>query len=512
MKLFSALFKKSVDPPNCDVLTDKSPVMTYPSTQVGSVALWHHQKAMLQRCSDIEKYNMTMKLLPSNIDRFNQKNRPEPVDVGIGIMNDPPGCGKTYVMLGLMALDASPTTNIVIVPPNLHHQWVEATNKFLPDFKYKVITEYSQTVQLYNEDIAKKYFKDLRLIITTTMFSDAVASGLITAKMDVDRVIIDEIDTATSGFHNVPKCKRVWFMSASFDPKTNRKIGPFDMTHMALDEIGRLICRCDAAFMQKYQEKLEEPETVLIEVKDGAIALFKNLVHEHVVGLLNALNLQTAKNKVLRNRDTVVRSGLQLAQELLAQYDESVKQLTESLGTESDDESESDYKTESLKQEREENKKNYNILKQRIEDYKLDEDNFNTTKLDEISKICSEMTTETSSKWIFFSDDDFIFEKVEPLFKEKDLKYVSLAEGSVQKNEVAINLYKRDPMVRAVFINSMKDGCGLNLENTTHVLFLHRTNPAMVEQVIGRAQRPGRKNRLKIVCLYHTNEMPVLSS
>jgi hypothetical protein len=30
----------------------------------------------------------------------------------------------------------------------------------------------------------------------------------------------------------------------------------------------------------------------------------------------------------------------------------------------------------------------------------------------------------------------------------------------------------------------------------------------MVEQVIGRAQRPGRTSVLNIVCLYYANEVP----
>jgi hypothetical protein len=47
----------------------------------------------------------------------------------------------------------------------------------------------------------------------------------------------------------------------------------------------------------------------------------------------------------------------------------------------------------------------------------------------------------------------------------------------------------------------------MNLENTTDVVFLHKTNLSMKHQVIGRAQRPGRTSQLKVWELLHGNEI-----
>ena len=49
-------------------------------------------------------------------------------------------------------------------------------------------------------------------------------------------------------------------------------------------------------------------------------------------------------------------------------------------------------------------------------------------------------------------------------------------------------------------------GCGMNFENTTDIIFIHKINPEMEKQVIGRAQRPGRVGVLNIHRLVHPNE------
>jgi hypothetical protein len=54
--------------------------------------------------------------------------------------------------------------------------------------------------------------------------------------------------------------------------------------------------------------------------------------------------------------------------------------------------------------------------------------------------------------------------------------------------------------------NSSLYGCGMNLQNTSDIVLLHKTNVTMKEQVIGRAQRPGRTSQLKVWELLHGNE------
>ena len=46
----------------------------------------------------------------------------------------------------------------------------------------------------------------------------------------------------------------------------------------------------------------------------------------------------------------------------------------------------------------------------------------------------------------------------------------------------------------------------MNLENSTHIIFVHKMNKKMKNQVIGRAQRMGRKGALHIIFLEYENE------
>ena len=46
----------------------------------------------------------------------------------------------------------------------------------------------------------------------------------------------------------------------------------------------------------------------------------------------------------------------------------------------------------------------------------------------------------------------------------------------------------------------------MNFENSTDIIFVHKMNEEMEQQVIGRAQRLGRKDILNIIYLQYENE------
>lgn len=507
MWLLNSIFKKSTvtnvtQESYSKPLNDDSPI-TEPTT--GNIKLWQHQKAMLNKCLYIENENKLITTKPANIDRYNDKTNAQAMEVCLGIMNDPPGCGKTYVMLALMAMDKKETTNIIIVPPNLHHQWVEAAKVYLPkSFKYKTMTEYSEVLNLFNKQSAAKEFRGVRLVITTTMYIDAVSEGLRFAEIDVDRVIVDEIDTVIKDFNNIPKSKRVWFMSASFDPCSNKKIGAFDMSGLTNEEIGQMVCRCDPTFMQKHQGKLEDPMINLVRISDGEISLFLDILSVEKIKLLNTLNIKTVKSKILLD-SVEINTIMDLAHAYLKEMEERLEKLEETLIM---------YKEEEFPQNDIDGltfiinklKKQRDLLSGRIEAYNPKV--AVPTKLDEINKVIDDIASNSEfKKTIFFSDDDAIFDIIEVELNKKSVRYVTLANGNKSRNDEALDKYRNDPDVKVLFLNSMRDGSGLNLENTTHIVFLHNTNPKMIEQVIGRAQRPGRTCQLNIICLYHENEI-----
>jgi hypothetical protein len=492
--LYSALFQRKPPPPSCALLTAASPRAEPPAG--AAVPLWAHQRAMLQRCLDIEETRLPLRIVPSNALRYMAPPVAQ-TSANLGVLNDPPGCGKTYVALALMALDATPTLNMVVVPPNLHHQWMQAVRAFFPDgsFRCESIKAYGDLHQ-WDLDVPRK--PGVRLLLTSATLAERV-------RVKLHRVFIDEVDTATDYFHMLPACERVWFISASFDAAKHRRLGPFDLSSVSEADIGRVVCRCDLDFMAAQQPALLEPLTQVLELPDGEIAIFRGVLSDEAIVLLNAHNLATVKARVLRRNDASISSLGQLAQALLVDLGEERAGLKEQLARLRSEMSDTDASVCEC----------MNVLQAlevRLMQLKLNmalvADERAVTKLDELQAWCDALAGASGVKWIVFSDDGALFDPAMAMLEARGVGYRSTAEGTTERNEASLRDYKTDPRVQVLFINSTRDGCGLNLEHTSHVLFVHYTNEHLVTQVIGRAQRPGRTEQLRVVCWYYANEVP----
>ena len=127
------------------------------------------------------------------------------------------------------------------------------------------------------------------------------------------------------------------------------------------------------------------------------------------------------------------------------------------------------------------------------------------TSRDKIGMLLHLLYHETGAKVIIFSDYSKIFSKITALLKEHGTSYLELDGGNVKALDKVLNQYKLGD-ARVLMLNSAFYGCGMNLENTTDILFFHKTGQTMYEQVIGRAQRPGRTGRLAVHNLLYLNE------
>ena len=124
-------------------------------------------------------------------------------------------------------------------------------------------------------------------------------------------------------------------------------------------------------------------------------------------------------------------------------------------------------------------------------------------KLDVFKELISGMPL--NSKVIIFSDYPEVFKTIEIYFADKGIKSVTLDGGSISEIDKSVGSYKNgDSMV--LLADSSMYGCGMNFENTTDIIFIHKINQEMEKQVIGRAQRPGRIGVLNIHRLVHPNE------
>lgn len=116
-----------------------------------------------------------------------------------------------------------------------------------------------------------------------------------------------------------------------------------------------------------------------------------------------------------------------------------------------------------------------------------------------ISKINS------MSKVIFCSEHPKIFKDLIHLLKEYHISYVELDNGNIQEIYESVNNYVFGNH-NVLLLNSNLYGCGLNLEITSDIVFLHKTHNNLKKQIIGRAYRPNRTQKLNIWHLMHENE------
>jgi hypothetical protein len=112
-------------------------------------------------------------------------------------------------------------------------------------------------------------------------------------------------------------------------------------------------------------------------------------------------------------------------------------------------------------------------------------------------------------KVIIFSDYSNIFEYIENICIENEINYVDLDKGNIKSIDISVNEYKYGN-AKILLSNSTLFGCGMNFENSTDIIFVHKMSKEMEEQVIGRAQRLGRKTILNINYIQYENESELI--
>lgn len=128
-------------------------------------------------------------------------------------------------------------------------------------------------------------------------------------------------------------------------------------------------------------------------------------------------------------------------------------------------------------------------------------------KLYYFEKIINEIN-QPDSKILIFSEFDNIFSHIDSILNKYNIKHKNIFGNGTNNT---INNYKLnnedDNSIKALLLNSRNFGTGLNLENTTHMIIYHKMDKELIQQIVGRAQRPNRRNQLKIYALCYQNEM-----
>jgi SNF2 family DNA or RNA helicase len=109
------------------------------------------------------------------------------------------------------------------------------------------------------------------------------------------------------------------------------------------------------------------------------------------------------------------------------------------------------------------------------------------------------------SKFLIFSSYDNTLNNIVPVLDRLEMRH-SCIRGNHAVVRNTVDKYRNSDL-DALLVNASQYGSGLNLENTTDVVLFHRFGSEIEKQVIGRAQRLGRTQPLRVWYLLHDVEM-----
>ena len=484
-----------------------------PPSQCTGIQLWAHQKAMLARCRSIEANPRTGTTVIKSAIRYMDKSLvPSSQQVPIGVMNDLPGSGKTYAILSLIA--DSKGFNIIVVPQNIFFQWKKAIQTMFPEptsIKYKCINTYGELTSMYGvmHGMQNK-LSDYNIILINDIFAETLATTIHDTKVPVTRLIIDEIDSVQERLHTPIAVKHLWLVSASFKYEKDASVGPYLIKS---EDIKHVFCKCDAEFISKGLQ-LPDPLTEKIICEDNEVKLFTGIVKEDTVRGLHSGDTRALYKELERpyaggqqtpfELATLYIKDNQDAEEMLEKLDFLIREHTAAGETSSVDE---------FIQKRAKVRERLTLRKEmekRLTTFKpSDPAKLKWAVFD--SEIRQRILLEKGSKWLIFNDNAPALDEASRRLMAAGIKCTLLDGGNAAGVQKSIDAYKGAGGVeeaQVLLLNSKLEAVGMNLENTSNLLFMHVTRPQFVEQIVGRAQRFGRTGRLQIIGLFNQSEDP----
>jgi hypothetical protein len=491
------------------VLNSASPRVDAPNT-CKNIVLWDHQRAMLARCKYIED-NPTFGVAKILYDeRFMKKDAiKQESNVAIGIMNDPPGAGKTYVILALVAMDNVHTTNVIVAPKNILSQWETALSTMYGTVDNCNLAwtkpTYESINRLYmNKDAFTKY----RALLLDETLLDTFALAY---EGKLARVIIDEVDNLSGKMTQPISTEKIWFISASFNPddKASAEGLPYSFE---VSEISSMICCTDTQFIES-AIKLTAPATEIITCDDSDIMLFEDIVPDNVITSLHAGNIRPLVKYIEYTNihteatcESLAKWYIAELNDRISKYEDEIR-LTKARIDDSDPllNTQLESMIDILERKRVDACQVTEVLNERFARYTPPDPTRVKLSMFE-SKVIPRICHDKSTKWLVFNDDLSGLIEAQERLKNHGVKAEMLDGGDATTVTKTIRSFKEQD-VQVLLVNSASEGCGLNLENATHVLFMHASNPALVDQIVGRAQRYGRTTRLNIIGLFNDMEL-----
>lgn len=123
------------------------------------------------------------------------------------------------------------------------------------------------------------------------------------------------------------------------------------------------------------------------------------------------------------------------------------------------------------------------------------------TKIDNLIKI---LQKKPNGKFLLFSNYDRTFDNLNQKLTDNDIKYSRLIGSNIIINNTIKKFENGE--IKVLMLNAINYGSGLNLQMATDIIIYHELELELETQVIGRAQRLGRKEPLNVYYLLNDNE------
>ena len=115
------------------------------------------------------------------------------------------------------------------------------------------------------------------------------------------------------------------------------------------------------------------------------------------------------------------------------------------------------------------------------------------TKPDTIIKIIND---NRNGKFVVFSEYDECFSSIRGILRENKISYKEL-KGMSSTRAKYIQQFK-EGKIKVLFLNSTRNGAGINLQETTDIILYHDMDSSQKDQIIGRANRIGKQDILRV--------------
>lgn len=412
------------------------------------------------------------------------------------------------------------------------------------------------TTPVFYETINNAFYKEnsVKNVFRRVIFDEIdTSSSFLESIYSKNKILSDACRTSgIKGIHDYSKkvneryiFNMSWFVSASFDNMIKFKVSNGSLKNnqdhtkyftflgetITEDNFLDSTCLCDSKFVEESNFKIEEFSQEKIICKDPFLdTMWGCMSPEHIDACnsmswkrLNIPVINSERDMCYDSRDVIVKLA-EFYRDKIGNIHDASEFIKAKISSNTEDESEENVKKhlENLRKE----KKFYSELLYSYHTRVCG----NCDNLEDISDIfsciiknisilpfCEEnsklfkfkniIKENEGAKILVFSDVSGGFEIIKNEISEfSKIKFEELEGGTSDQISKQIDRYKNGD-TSILFIDSSSQGCGINLENTDIIIMIHKTKEVLFNQIIGRAQRPHRKTKLRVYELLNENEV-----